>query len=157
VDFSAKCSRKGPLFEFSALSVADSLSVPAVEAATQDLAGAIAENAPKASGKLAGSVAVIGSGLNRRVQVGEWYGIPLEAGVRPGFVPIQSIAQWASVKLGLDDISARRMAFAYSRSRSTTGQPRNSFFYRTFDRVRGLLMSRYLEPIAAGIASKLDG
>lgn len=146
----------GRLFTAGALAAAELKAAPAIARASETLANEIRSVAPRATGNLASKIKPVGFGFARRVQADVPYAVPLDKGTAPGYVPIEPVALWASIKLGLAQGEARRMAFALSRSRSTDAHRGARFFFKTFDRIAARIQRDYLDAIGIKVAEDLD-
>lgn len=153
----ATVSKVGPLFQQSTRDTIVKLNMArGVDGATNYLSTAVRAVTPVASGKLRASVKVIGSGLGKRVQAGEWYAIPLDSGAVASSVPISKLENWVRNRLGRGGIEGRRMAFAISKSHAREPRKAKEFFYRTFDRLQGFLHSQFLGPAGLAIVKELE-
>lgn len=146
----------GRLFTAGALAAAELRAAPAIARASEVLANEIRQAAPRASGDLLSRIRPVGFGFARRVQADVAYAVPLDKGTAPGYLPIQPVAQWAQLRLGLSESDSRRMAFALSFSRSREAYRGAKFFFRTFDRVAGRLQRDYLDPIGIKVIKDLE-
>jgi hypothetical protein len=64
------------------------------------------------------------------------YAIPVELGSRPHFPPVQPLADWAHIKLGVPEEEAERVGLAIARKIARRGTPAVHMFQKAFDRNR---------------------
>lgn len=108
------------------------------EGAALFMQGEIQERTPAAAGLLKQSfiaqdaerlsdnvIAMVGTSLN--------YAVPVELGTRPHFPPVQAIADWVKVKLGIGGPAGVQIAWAIAKKISKTGTKGAHMVQRAFD------------------------
>jgi hypothetical protein len=95
------------------------------------------ENTPKATGLLSQSIfarepAVLADQVIGVVGTAMAYAVPVELGTKPHFPPIQPLADWARLKLGIAPEDAERVGFLIARKISIRGTEAAEMFGRAF-------------------------
>lgn len=157
MDFVASVRETGPLFTAVIDRVTGEHTNRQVEAGAEYLAGQIRAAAPKASGGLRADIRVSGFASNRGVATSVPYAAAVDQGSVAGYTKIEPVAEWAEKVLGLDPLNARRMAFAFSRTKAKHKTEGKEFFYHTFDRLAGYIQSQFLDSIGGRVVRDLGG
>lgn len=102
-----------------------------------------------AGGGLRGSIAarepkVLADAVIGEVGTALAHAIPVEIGTRPHFPPIQPLADWAVVKLGVPRDEARDVGFLIARKIAREGTEGAFMFTRAFQAVRAQIDDAYV-------------
>lgn len=97
------------------------------------LRGSIAAHEPVISGNTV--LGVVGTSMR--------YAEAVELGTRPHFPPVQPLADWAQVKLGVPEAQARDVGFLIARKISREGTEGQFMFRDAFDANRGQVQAIY--------------